>query len=162
MKLSFRKAKSTDREVLEGIRSQSFEPIFASFQNILGEEIYELAQRREDEEQKNILAEMFLEESTWQLYVVEQECEIVGFISFQLNEQTTVGEIGLNAVRPVHSGKNVGTRMYKFANEQMRKAGMRVATVATGGDDSHIPARRAYEKAGFNVQIPSVWYCRTL
>ncbi|MEM9257441.1 MAG: GNAT family N-acetyltransferase, partial [Pseudomonadota bacterium] len=43
-----------------------------------------------------------------------------------------------------------------------KMAGMRVATVATGGDPSHLPARKAYEKAGFNVQIPSVWYCRTL
>lgn len=39
---------------------------------------------------------------------------------------------------------------------------MQVATVATGGDISHDPARRAYEKSGFDVQIPSVWYCRTL
>jgi hypothetical protein len=42
------------------------------------------------------------------------------------------------------------------------KAGMRVATVGTGGDPSHAPARRAYEKAGFNLQIPSVWMYRKL
>ncbi len=162
MELSLRKAELNDKEVLEGIRSDSFEPIFASFRKILGEEIYELAQRQEDEEQKNILAGMFSENSTWQLYVAEHESEVVGFVSFQINEQTTVGEIGLNAVRSIHSGKGVGTRMYEFANEEMKKAGMRVATVATGGDESHIPARKAYEKAGFDVQIPSVWYCRLL
>lgn len=39
---------------------------------------------------------------------------------------------------------------------------IRVATVASGGDPGHAPARRAYEKAGFNVTIPSVWMCRTL
>ena len=41
-------------------------------------------------------------------------------------------------------------------------AGMRAATVSTGGDDSHAAARRAYEKAGFSARIPSVWLCRTL
>jgi hypothetical protein len=38
----------------------------------------------------------------------------------------------------------------------------RVATVATDGDASHAPARRAYEKAGFTAHIPSVWLCRKL
>jgi len=26
-------------------------------------------------------------------------------------------------------------------------------------ETSHAPARRAYEKAGFAVHIPSVWFC---
>jgi hypothetical protein len=39
---------------------------------------------------------------------------------------------------------------------------MRAATVATGGDASHAPARRAYAKAGFAAQIPGVWMCRKL
>jgi hypothetical protein len=41
-------------------------------------------------------------------------------------------------------------------------AGMRYATVGTGGDPSHEPARRAYEKAGFSVHIPSVYMYREL
>ena len=86
----------------------------------------------------------------------------VGFVALQLNHETHVGEIGLNAVHPDHAGKGVGTAMYDFAIARMQAAGMRVATVATGGDPSHAPARRAYEKAGFTVQIPSVWLCRKL
>jgi serine/threonine-protein kinase len=39
-------------------------------------------------------------------------------------------------------------------------AGMKVATVATGGDTNPVPGRRAYRKAGFDVEIPSVWRCR--
>lgn len=49
-----------------------------------------------------------------------------------------------------------------FALERMQQAGMKVATVATGGDPSHAPARRAYHKAGFDVEIPSVWMCKLL
>ncbi len=44
----------------------------------------------------------------------------------------------------------------------MREAGMRVATVGTGGDASHVPARRAYEKAGFGPAIPSLYLYRSL
>lgn len=65
-------------------------------------------------------------------------------------------------MKPEFSGEGIGTKLYEFANDTMKAAGMIVATVATGGDNSHAPARRAYEKAGFNVQIPSVWYYRTL
>jgi hypothetical protein len=50
----------------------------------------------------------------------------------------------------------------EFALARMRDAGMKVATVSTGGDPSHVPARRAYRKARFDVEIPSVWICREL
>lgn len=87
---------------------------------------------------------------------------VVGFVSVQLNRDTRVGEIGLNAVHPDHAGKGIGTAMYDFAMARMKVVGMRAATVATVGDPSHAPARRAYEKAGFTAQIPSVWLCRKL
>jgi GNAT superfamily N-acetyltransferase len=82
--------------------------------------------------------------------------------SLQLNHETHVGEIGLNAVHPQHACQGIGTSMYDFAVARMTEAGMQAATVATGGDASHAPARRAYAKAGFTVQIPSVWLCRRL
>jgi GNAT superfamily N-acetyltransferase len=128
----------------------------------LGNEIYELAQKREDDQQSELLSSMFSNASAWDLYVAEMKNEIVGFVSIQINQETTVGEIGLNAVGPSYAGRGIGTRMYKFANAEMKAAGMRVVTVATGGDNSHAPARRAYEKSGFDVQIPSVWYCQLL
>jgi hypothetical protein len=31
-----------------------------------------------------------------------------------------------------------------------------------GGDSSHAAARHAYEKAGFNVGISSIWLCQKL
>lgn len=52
--------------------------------------------------------------------------------------------------------------MYDFAIKKMKEASMQVATVSTVRDPSHAPARRAYEKAGFILQIPSVWLCQKL
>jgi hypothetical protein len=46
--------------------------------------------------------------------------------------------------------------MYLSVLERMKELGMAVATVTTGGDPSHAPARRACEKAGFGPAIPSV------
>ena len=53
-------------------------------------------------------------------------------MSIKLDQDTQVGEIGVNAVDPLQGRKGIGTEMYGFAVAQMRKAAMRVATVATG------------------------------
>lgn len=158
----FRESKRNDLPILEEIREKAFAPIFASFQKILGEQIYALAQEPEDIQQSELLRAMFSPDTVWQIYVAELSDEIVGFITIRLDHETKVGEIGLNAVHPSHSGVGIGTEMYKFATKIMKSNGMLVATVATGGDPSHAPARRAYEKSGFNVQISSVWMCQLL
>jgi GNAT superfamily N-acetyltransferase len=157
-----RPVRADDQPQLDSVRQAAFAPVFASFRSILGDDIYDLAQAREDEAQGTLLVALLAPESGWEVYVAEVAGTVVGFVSLQLNHDTHVGEIGLNAVHPDHAGKGVGTAMYAFAIARMKASGMRVATVATGGDPSHAPARRAYEKAGFTVQIPSVWLCRKL
>jgi ribosomal protein S18 acetylase RimI-like enzyme len=154
-----RLAVSDDLPRLEEVREAAFAPVFASFRSILGEEIYSLAQAPEDDAQGQLLASLLAPESGWEVYAADMAGVVVGFVSVQLNLERQVGEIGLNAVHPAYAGQGLGTAMYNFAIERMQAAGMRVATVATGADASHAPARRAYEKAGFAVQIPSVWLC---
>ena len=121
-----------------------------------------MTQARDDQAQAEILTSLLEPDSGWELYVAEQAGVVVGFVSVQLNEQTSIGEIGLNAVHPDRASAGIGTAMYNVVLERLRRAGMRVATVSTGGDASHAPARRAYEKAGFTVGIPSVWLCQAL
>jgi GNAT superfamily N-acetyltransferase len=148
--------------ILDEIRKAAFAPVFASFRSLLGDEVYELAQKREDDKQGDLLASLIQPDSGWEVYVAEHERAVVGFVAIKLDRTTTMGEIGLNAVHPSHAGKGFGTAMYDFALARMKEAGMRVATVATGGDPSHAPARRAYEKAGFDRVIPSVWMCQRI
>jgi ribosomal protein S18 acetylase RimI-like enzyme len=157
-----RRATSDDLPRLQEIRAAAFAPVFASFRAILGDAIYAAAQQPSDDAQAELLSSMLAPESVWELYAAEQDGSLVGFVSVRLDHGSGVGEIGLNAVDPAHAGQGLGTRMYDVALARMREAGMRVATVSTGGDPSHAPARRAYAKAGFSVEIPSVWMCRTL
>ena len=149
--LTMRPARADDLPALERVRRAAFAPIFASFRAALGDELYQLVQAREDEVQQDLLASLLAAGSGWEV-----------FVALQLNRETQVGEIGLNAVHPDHAGNGIGTAMYDFALSRMQQAGMRAATVATGADASHAPARRAYEKAGFTVGIPSIWLCRKL
>jgi GNAT superfamily N-acetyltransferase len=160
--LAFRRARPEDAAPLQAIRRAAFAPVFASFRSILGDEIYDLAQRREDEAQEGLLTSLLAPGSIWEVYVAERGNVIAGFVAVRLDRDASIGEVGLNAVDPALAGKGIGTSMYEFAVNRMKEAGIRVATVATGGDPSHAPARRAYQKAGFDVAIPSVWMCRKL
>jgi GNAT superfamily N-acetyltransferase len=160
--LRFRASRPEDTARLQAIRRAAFAPVFASFRSLLGDEIYELAQRREDEAQEGLLTSLLAGDPSWSLYVVESGGEIVGFVAVRLDREKQLGEIGLNAVDPARARKGIGTAMYEFAVQRMKQAGMKVATVATGGDPSHVSARRAYRKAGFLAEIPSVWMCRKL
>jgi ribosomal protein S18 acetylase RimI-like enzyme len=157
-----RVACSDDLPRLQEIRQAAFAPVFASFRSMLGDDLYELVQQREDEAQKELLDSLLIQQPPWQVYVAELAGAVVGFVAFKLNQETLIGEIGLNAVHPSHSGRGLGTALYEFVLSSMKESGMLAATVATGADASHAPARRAYRKAGFAVQIPSVWMCRRL
>ena len=161
-KLLIRSANESDAPHLEDVRRAAFAPVFASFRAILGEDISQVTRARDDQAQAEYLASLLIPDSGWELYVAEHAGLVVGFVSVQLNRETSIGEIGLNAVHPDWAGAGIGTAMYEVVLERMREAGMRVATVSTGGDSSHAPARRAYQKAGFNAGIPSIWLCQRL
>lgn len=160
--LRFLPARAEDAGRLQAIRQAAFAPIFASFRNLLGDEIYDIAQRREDEAQGQLLSSLIAGEPGWTLSMALLGSDIVGFVAVHVNTTTLVGEIGLNAVDPAHAGRGLGSSMYQFALDQLTQAGMKVAVVSTGGDPSHAPARRAYQKVGFTAEIPSVWMCRKL
>lgn len=155
-------AQKEDVDHLEEIRAIAFQPIFDSFRSILGDTIYEYAQLPEDEAQRDLLKSLFEKHSIWKTWKVNLKEKIIGFISIRIDESAKVGEIGLNAIHPNYSNKGIGTQMYHFAVEVMKNAGMKVATVATGGDPSHLSAINAYRKAGFTVEIPSVWMCQVI
>jgi len=157
-----RNASANDLPRMQEIRQASFAPIFASFRAMLGDELYELVQAREDAAQSEHLDSLLAPDSNWEVHVAEVAGAVVGFVAYQLNQETRTGEIGLNAVHPGHAGQGIGATMYELALSRMKQAGMQAATVATGADASHEPARRAYRKVGFAAQIPSVWMCRRL
>ena len=160
--LVIRPVEEGDLDRLQEVRKTAFAPIFESFRSLLGDRIFAVTQARADEEQAAHLESLCRAGSGWELYVAELPSGIVGFVAVRLDPATSVGEIGLNAVHPDAAGQGIGTSMYEFAKARMRESELTVATVSTGGDPSHAAARRAYEKAGFNVGIPSVWLCAQL
>jgi len=134
-------------------------PIRAVFRERLGDELYD-AQFTGWQEAKRSGIEAGLRSGRG--YVALVDGKVVGFISYTINEASKTGEICGNAVDPNTRGLGIGPKMYEFVQEKMREEGMLYATVNTGLDDGHAPARRAYQKAGFEANLPSVRYFKTL
>jgi ribosomal protein S18 acetylase RimI-like enzyme len=70
-------------------------------------------------------------------------------------------EIHMIAVDPAFQRRGIASALTGHALSEMRRRGITLATVATGGDPGHAPARRTYEKAGF-TSFPQVLYSRVL
>ena len=151
-----------DVEAAVAIAVAAWEPIYAQFRRIMGDECFAAAYPDCLEEKARQVRGACEPDSPMLVCVAERGGEVVGFITFRINERTAIGEIGNNAVRPDCQGHGIGTAMYRHVLARMRALGMRFARVGTGLDPSHAPARAAYEKAGFDIQLPSVYYYQRL
>ncbi len=151
-----------DLPTLQSVRCAAFNPVFSSFRRIVGEEIAALAFADADAEQAKLLDDICAAESGHHVLVVTVDGEAVGFVSFTIDAAKRTGEISLNAVHPDYAGRGIGTWMYQHVLARMKELDMALAVVGTGGDSSHMPARRAYEKVGFGPAIPSLYLYKLL
>jgi GNAT superfamily N-acetyltransferase len=152
----------SDLPTLHAIRAAAFAPIFASFRAIVGPDIAALGLATAEHEQADLLDAIAKPDSGHGLAVAETDGVITGFVSWKPDIAPGIGEVTLNAVHPDHGGRGLGTALYEHALAALKAAGMQLATVGTGGDPSHAPARRAYEKVGFSTHIPSIYMYRKL
>jgi GNAT superfamily N-acetyltransferase len=160
--LSIRPFEPGDLPVLQHIRQAAFEPVFRSFREIVGATIAAIAFTHADVEQAKLLNDICAPQSDHHVLVVTVGEEIIGFASFTIDTDKRTGEIGLNAVHPDHAGRGLGTWLYEHVLARMKELGAEFATVGVGGDPSHAPARRAYEKAGFGPALPSIYLYKLL
>lgn len=96
------------------------------------------------------------------VYVCEEDGRIAGFVTFLLDKEKDIGHISNNAVDPNCGIKGVGQQMYQAVFERFKNEGMRYAQVRTGLDYAHARARRAYERAGFDIKIEDVTYFKKM
>ncbi|MGE0046905.1 MAG: GNAT family N-acetyltransferase [Hyphomonadaceae bacterium] len=160
--ISIRAFARTDVPALQAIRAAAFAPVFQSFRDLTGPAIAPLAFAKADEQQAALLDTICAADSLHRVFVAERGGAAIGFVSIHLNDAEKSGELGLNAVHPDAASRGVGAALYEHALREMKRAGMAFAWVSTGGDASHAPARRAYEKVGFGGAIPSVVYYKLL
>ena len=154
-----REARATDMDRAGQIARQAWVPLHDSFRRMMGVDLHSTV-CADWEAGKEAQVRRHWETYPEWFRVVEEVAtgEVVGFITFRIDRERSLGTIGNNAVAPEAQGRGIGPMMYAATLDVFRGAGLRFASVGTGLDDGHAPARRAYEKAGFDIAVPKVTY----
>ena len=154
--LIIRLFEPSDFDDVKAVSLLAFTPIYDSFRRILGDAIFAYSHPDWTQPHLEWMEKICVPNSEYHPHVVMRGSALVGFFSYTMDTEKRTGEFGINFVHPEHQNQGIGNAMYAHITEQMRNAGIKLVTVSTGGDPSHAPARRAYEKAGFDGLIASV------
>lgn len=161
MNLKIRPACSDDVRDLVGLSLLAWTPVFSSFEHILGHNVYTLIWPDWRDSQRVAVETVCKDREKTPVLVAEFDGKVVGFLAYEPNPEDSVGDVALLAVHPDYQNLGIGTELNNVALEKMKEAGMKMARVETGGDPSHAPARRCYEKAGYTA-LPIVRYHKEL
>ncbi|GCE05402.1 GNAT family N-acetyltransferase [Dictyobacter aurantiacus] len=160
MSVSIRLMSDEDIEPIVQLSLLAWAPVFDSFQQVLGERIYALMYPDWKKQQQEVVEKYCREEQTT-VYVADVDGRVAGFITYTLNNEDKTGEVDLLAVHPEYQNRGIGTELNTFVFERMKERGIKLASVGTGGDPGHAPARRSYEKAGY-IGLPLMRYYKDL
>jgi GNAT superfamily N-acetyltransferase len=160
MSIMVRALNGTDVDKVVAFSLRAWAPVFESFENVLGDDIYRRVYPDWLASQAREVARTCRDhaDTTW---VADDDGEPIGFVTVIFDHEQRGADIEMIAVDPDRQRQGVADTLLQFAFEQMRAAGTRLAGVTTGGDPGHGPARRAYEKAGFTA-LPLMRYYKAL
>jgi ribosomal protein S18 acetylase RimI-like enzyme len=139
---------------------RAWTPVFDSIQTVMDVDVYREFYPDWRVNQQKAIEDVCAAEDT-EVWVAINADFTVGFVAVKFDSESRMGEIYMIAVDPDFQGQGIGSALTEFALDQMKKAGMSVAMVETGGDPGHAPARRTYEKIGFKL-LPIARYFKKL
>jgi hypothetical protein len=122
MSLRIRTVCEDDVDAVVRLSLLAWDPIFSSFERILGREIFPIIYPDWKTSQKEAVEGVCRDGEKRNVWVAELDGIVVGFVATELDMEAKTGE---------------------------------------GGDPSHAPARRSYEKAGY-TGLPLVRYYKAL
>ncbi|MGD9401826.1 MAG: GNAT family N-acetyltransferase [bacterium] len=161
MKPVIRPVRQTDIEELVELTLLAFVPIFDSFQALLRPVVYPLIWPDWKKSQQKAVEDLCGDSSGKVVLVAEVDGKPVGFLAYEVRPEDDTGQVLLIAVHPDHQNHGIGTHLNEHALDEMEAAGVKLAIVETGGESSHAPARRSYEKSGY-IGLPLVRYFKSL
>jgi ribosomal protein S18 acetylase RimI-like enzyme len=161
MDLQIRPYQPADLDAIVQLSLLAWEQVFTAWEKILGSELYPIAIYPDWRKSQQEAIEKTCRDEKYTTWVAEVDGAVVGFIVYEMNHESKVGEVQLLAVHPEDQNHGIGTELNVFALQKFKESGMKLAVVGTGGDEGHAPARRSYEKAGY-TGLPLVRYYQAL
>ena len=154
-------ARQDEMDAVCAIAQTAWEPIHDVMVQSLGDDLHEAVSPDWRERKAAQIRKQYQNAPEWVL-VVRDEDLVLGFVTFAIDQEKSLGTIRNNAVGKAFQGRGIATAMYRHVLEMFRESGLRYASVTTGLDPGHAPARKAYEKAGFNLRREDVTYYQRL
>lgn len=161
MTYTLRPLVEADIEPVLDLSIAAWEPVFQSFEHILGRALFLMEYPDWPKNQRDAVSAVLRDTEKFTTYVADADGTVAGFISYTIDENAKTGEVYMVAVDPNYQKRGIGLALNELALAKMREQGVRMAVVGTGGDPGHAPARRTYEKAGYTA-LPLVRYYKDL
>ena len=158
MELEISEAGYNDLLKCARIAVRAWEKGYAEYKEILGEDLFNVIFPDWKKAKAESMEPFFQGNRDRQAFKVEADGVMAGFVTVQLDRIRRIGVICNNAVDPDFQGKGIGSAMYDFVLEIFRSEGMIAAEVSTMNENAYIPARKAYEKAGFDRKLEKRTY----
>ncbi|GAB3199539.1 GNAT family N-acetyltransferase [Geodermatophilus arenarius] len=164
MTVVIRDLEDADVDGVVALSLRAWAPVFASFEAVLGRAVYRHLYPDWRASQAAAVARV-LRAAGMRVRVAVDDGRPVGFVAVVVHDGThdepDGGEVEMLAVDPVVQRRGIGRALLDDGVDQLRRAGVRIVAIGTGGDPGHAPARRTYEAAGFTA-LPLVRYYRLL
>jgi GNAT superfamily N-acetyltransferase len=160
--LTVRPLRADDIPAVVEFAVRAWQPVFESFQQVMGPAIFRRVYRDWRADQARAVAET-CREHLGRSWVAEAGGRPAGFVVLVLRDRDGLasGEIEMVAVDPRQQNQGIGLALVEHAVAEIRRLGLPLAEIGTGGDPGHAPARHVYEKAGFTA-VPQVRYYQAL
>jgi GNAT superfamily N-acetyltransferase len=157
--MEIRDYEERDRDAVVRLSLRAWAPVFVSLEQVLHPEVFRDFYPNWREEQQKSVEGVCADEKA-HVWVAEEKGVVIAFTAVYLRSPT-FGEIYMIAVDPDSQRQGHAAALTNFATDWMRKQGVTVAMVETGGDPGHAPARRTYERCGYQV-MPVARYFKKL
>lgn len=158
--VTIRQMQTTDMKAVQDFTVRAFEPIFESFEQIMGAKVFPIVYPDWRQLHRDHVNNFHNDPNMTALIAVIDDTP-AGLIVYHMQPEEKTGVIEFLAVNPDYQKRGVGTQLNDHVIAIMKKAGVKVVSVSTGGDPSHAPARKAYEKSGF-TPFTNIWYYQYL
>lgn len=159
--VEIRALQERDLDGVVELSLRAWEPVFASLRDVLGDPIFlRLKPDWRAAQAAEVRASCTSDDRD--AFVALAAGRPVGFVTVALDAfNEGMGVIEIIGVDPAFQRRGIGSRLTAHALDHMRRCGMDVAAVETGGDRGHAPARAAYEALGF-TRLPVARYLKLL
>jgi ribosomal protein S18 acetylase RimI-like enzyme len=161
MSVVIRPISDGDIEPVLQLSIRAWEPVFHSFEQVLGSNIFLKLYPDWQVNQRDAVRAVCEDTVKHSVWVADVDGTVAGFVACELKAEEKIGEVYMLAVDPAYQRRGIGGELNDFALQVFKDKGMKLALVGTGGEPGHAPARRAYERAGYTA-LPLVNYYKDL